>query len=323
MTIPARLHFCWIGARLSWAYVFALLSAAERSELPEIILHHTDDLEDGPELRALTNGSRIRLSRVDPLACLRQTERLLGLSDELAALFHRLDSPVMRADILRAAILYLEGGVYLDLDTIIIASLRPLLDTTQFVGAEFIVWPQAVRASRSPILWGRHLGLDLTRKILRRLPRGWEMFRRIEGQYFCGVANSAMGAEANSRLFADYLRAMPAAVREGEPAQPYALGPDLLHEVVNRYQHDDLTIQHPHVFYPLPPEISEHWFQIGRGVRLDAVLTAETRVAHWYASVRTKPMVARINPGYVREHRQTQLYSALAWACVPNLQDMS
>jgi hypothetical protein len=54
--------------------------------------------------------------------------------------------------------------------------------------------------------------------------------------------------------------------------------------VVGRYARDDLTIQEPHVFYPLPPEISEHWFRIGRSVRLDAVLLPETRVVHWYAS---------------------------------------
>ena len=45
MTIPARAHFCWIGTRLPWAYAFAVLSAAERSELPEIVLHHTDVLD--------------------------------------------------------------------------------------------------------------------------------------------------------------------------------------------------------------------------------------------------------------------------------------
>ena len=53
MSIPARVHFCWIGARLPWAYVFAILSAAERGGLSEVILHHTDALEDCAELAAL------------------------------------------------------------------------------------------------------------------------------------------------------------------------------------------------------------------------------------------------------------------------------
>jgi hypothetical protein len=51
---------------------------------------------------------------------------------------------------------------------------------------------------------------------------------------------------------------------------------------------------------------------------LDAVLSAETRVVHWYASVGTKSRVALIDPNYVRKHRESQLYSALAWSCIRN-----
>src|SRR5258708_32641526 len=114
MMIPARVHFCWIGTSLPWAYVFAILSAAERSELPEIILHHTDVLEDGAELRALRNASRVQLSRIDPLACLAETGRRLGVGAALVVLSQGLDSPVVRTDVLRAATQGLQGGVYLD-----------------------------------------------------------------------------------------------------------------------------------------------------------------------------------------------------------------
>ena len=321
MTIPPCVHFCWIGASLPWAYVFAVLSAAERSELPEIILHHTDVLEDGAELRALRNAPRVRLSRIDPFACLTEAGRALGVGGELAALYRRLASPVMRADILRAAILYLQGGVYLDLDTVTTASLLPLLNTPQFVGSEFIVWPHWVRASHSPVVWARHLSLDLIRKALRRMPQGWRTFRRVEKFYFRGVNNAVMGAEAGSRLIADYLRAMLTVSAE-RLAEAYALGPDLLQDVVDRYQHGDLAIAAPQVFYPMPPRISELWFRIGPRARLGTVLSAETRVVHWYASVRTKSRVALIDPQYVQDHRERQLYSALVCSCVPELAGM-
>jgi hypothetical protein len=298
--------------------VFAILSAAERSELPEIILHHTDVLEDGAGLRALGNAAGVRLSRIDPAAPLTEAGRALGLGGDLLALYRRLDSPVLRTDVLRAAILYLRGGVYLDLDTITTASLLPLLDTPNFVGSEFIVWPHAVRVSRSPAVWARHLTLDLLRKMMRRMPRGWRAFRSVEKFYFRGLNNAVMGAEANSPLFADYLRAM-LALPPARQTQVYALGPDLLQEVVDRYQRDDLTIHEPRVFYPLPPEISEHWFRDYDAVRLDDVLSAETRVVHWYASVRTRARVAQINPQYVREHRERQLYSALVCSCIRHL----
>jgi hypothetical protein len=318
VTIPARLHFCWIGPSLPWAYVFALLSAAARSDLPEIILHHTDALDDGPAVRALGAAARVRLDRTDPHACLAAVGGRLGLGDALGRLYRGLDSPVMRTDVLRAAILYQQGGIYLDLDTITVASLRPLLAARQFVGSEFIVWPQVVRASRSPIVRTRYLALDVLRKMLRRLPQGWKAFRRVEHLYFRGVNNAVMGAEPNAPLFEAYLRAMTAVPAE-RLREPYALGPDLLQETADRYRQDDLVVHDPAVFYPLPPRISELWFRIGRRAPLHEVLSAETRVVHWYASVRTKARVALIDPAYVRAHRERQLYSALVCANVPDL----
>ena len=317
MTIPARAHFCWIGTSLPWAYAFAVLSAAERSELPEIVLHHTDALDEDAALAALRQTPHVRLSRTDPIAYLMQAGQKLGAGDGLAVSYRRLTNPAARIDMLRAAILYLEGGIYLDMDTVTTSSLLSLLNTRQFVGCEFIIWPHFARTSRSPALWARSLTLDLTRKTMRRMPRGWKMFRLVEKFCYRGINNAVMGAEADSPLFEEYLHAMLRVPPECQPL-PYALGPDLLQEVVGRYARDDLTIQEPHVFYPLPPEISEHWFRISRSVRLDAVLSGETRVVHWYASVRAKPYVALIDPDYVREHRESQLYSALAWSCIRN-----
>ena len=310
MTIPPQVHFCWIGTSLPWAYVFAILSAAERSGLPTIILHHTDVLEDGAELNALRIAPRIRLSRIDPSACLTHVGAVLGFGGDLAALYWSLESPVMRTDILRAAILYLQGGIYLDLDTITVAPLLSLLHVPQFVGSEFVVWPKIVRASRSPTVWAHHLALDLLRKLLRQMPYGWKAFSRVEGLYFLGINNAVMGAQAKSRLFSDYLHAMLAVPADCR-AQPYALGPDLLQEVVDRYRYDDLTIHKPRTFYPLPPEISEHWFRTYRNLRPSDVLSSQTYVVHWYASVRRKHNVTRINPDYIRQHRDNQLYSML------------
>jgi len=318
MAIPDRVHFCWIGASLPWAYVFAVLSAAERSELGEIVLHHTDPLEAGPKLRALERCPRVQVSRLDPLDCLIRAGRASGAGEELATLYREIERPAVKADLLRVALLYLYGGVYLDLDTVTTASLRPLLESPQFVGCERVVWPHFVRSSRSPALWCRALALDVLRKGMRRAPGGWALFRRVESLYFCGINNAVMGAEANSRLCALYLRAM-VALPAHRRLQLYALGPDLLQEVVDRFAADDLTIALPHVFYPLGPEISEHWFRMSRRVRLEAVLSRETRVVHWYASVRTRSKVAEIDPAYVRKHRERQLYSALVCACISRL----
>ena len=320
MSIPKFTHFCWIGSRLPWAYAFAVLSAAARGGMDEVILHHTDELEDGPVLRALRQTPGVRLSRTDPRACLAPVQAVLGLGEGLTALYDRLSSPVMRADLLRAAILYSQGGVYLDLDTLTVAPLSPLLGAPQFIGQEYIVWPHWVRSSRSPLVWARHLTLDVMRKAMRRAPQGWRVFRLVQALYFRGVNNAVMGGAPGAPLFEVYLRAM-AALPPARLAEPYALGPDLLQAIVDRDPPRGLTIHAPEVFYPLPPEISEHWFRPcpDAGAVLSAVLGPDTRVAHWYASVRTKSRVARISPGYVRAHRHGQLYSAMVSAALPDL----
>lgn len=318
MTIPAEGHFCWLGTRLPWAYVFAVLSAAENSGLREITLHHTDPLEAGAAVRALELCPRVRLAHIDPIACLTETGHALGIGDRLAAIYRAVAAPAIRADVLRAAILYSQGGVYLDMDTVTTASLLPLLDTPQFVGCELLVWPLFARTSRSPAVWCRTLSLDVLRKLMRRLPGGWRMFRWVERFCYVSINNAVMGAEAGSPLCADYLRTM-AAMPPERWSEPYALGPDLLQDVAGRFPRSELAVAEPHVFYPLPPQISEHWFRIGRSVRLEAVLHPQTRVVHWYASVRTASKVAAIDPGYVREHRHRQLYSALVYSFIRNL----
>ncbi|HTQ71637.1 MAG TPA: glycosyltransferase, partial [Acidocella sp.] len=320
MPIPRSVHFCWIGPNLSWAHGFALLSAAAQGGMDEVILHHTDELAQSPVLRALQATPGLRLERRAPQAVLAPVQAALGLGEALTRLYARLQSPVQRADLLRAAILYRQGGIYMDVDTVTVAPLTPLLAGAQFIGVERIVWPHWVYQSRSPLVWAKHLGLDVLRQALRRAPGGWRAFRAVEGWYAPAVNNAVMGGEAASPLFAAVLRAM-AALPEGETPGPYALGPDLYQALLEAAPLPGLIIHPPACFYPLAPEISEHWFRPCRNAQaaLGQVVTPQTRVAHWYGSVRTKPYVAQISPDYVRAHRQGQLYSALVCAALPGL----
>jgi hypothetical protein len=150
------------------------------------------------------------------------------------------------------------------------------------------------------------------------MPDGWEAFRQVERYCYRSVNNAVMGAEPNAPFIARYLRAMLAVPTE-RLHEAYSLGPDLLQALVGHDRQGDLTIHDPRVFYPLPPEISRHWFRISGAVRLDKVLSPETRVVHWYASVLANSPIAPITPASVRAQRGRQLYSALVCAYVANL----
>jgi Glycosyltransferase sugar-binding region containing DXD motif. len=290
MTIPARAHFIWIGPHLPWAYAFAVLSAAERGGLDEVVLHHSDALSPGPERAALEACAHVRLRRIDPLDLVARAGADIGIAEPLGEVYRRLGSAVAKTNILRAAILYLEGGIYLDLDTITVRSLAPLLDAQQFVGCEHIVWPGFVRRSRSPWPWARSLLLDVLRKPMRRVAPGWRWFRFIERFYYRGINGAILGAGVGSPLLAQYLSAMTE-VPVARQTRPHVLGTNLLQDVVAGYVGGDLVIHEPQVFYPLAPEISEHWFRPRRRIDLSAVLLPATRVVHWYASVRTRSLV--------------------------------
>ncbi len=312
MTIPATAHFCWIGPDLPWAYGFAVLSCARQGGLSRVILHHTDDLAPTPVLAALRAAPRVELRRIAP------AESALNRPGALTALYQRMPSPAIKSDILRTAILFTEGGLYLDTDTLTLAPLTPLLHTAQFIGTESIIWPHFVRVSRNPLLLARYGALDLARKACRLLPQGWRAFRLVERFCFPGINGAVMGAAPGTALFARALTAMldMPPLRQSEPN---ALGPDLLQTLTEQAAPGEITIHPPALFYPLPPEISQHWFRPTRRVRLAAMLPPKTRLVHWYASVRSKPYVAEITPAFVRAHAATQPYSALVLRALPDL----
>ena len=134
--------------------------------------------------------------------------------------------------------------------------------------------------------------------------------RAIRG-YICRTATSNCAAASGSMLLRDaarYSSVTPSTMRtsarprtDSDLASPGLAPPDL-------------TVHGPEVFYPLGPEMSRHWFHLraGRARDLQRVLLPETRVVHWYSSADSGRVTARIDPAYVRDNAERQLFSALA-----------
>lgn len=306
--IPSLAHFVWFGRAFPWVNFLAIQSAAERGEFDHVYLHHQDDLSEREPFRALARLPNVTTRRLDPLAIL---ERCPGYGPKLVDLFRDLEKPAARANVIRAAVLHQEGGIYLDLDTVTIRSLRPLREAGAFCGAEHIAWPSNVVWSGRPdriALAALRMGARLA---YREIPNGWRPFRKIEKTFPAAVNNAVLGATPGHAILEDLLDrmiAMPAWRRRVR----FALGTHLLQKVVAEYRGSDFVVHPPAVFYPLGPEISQHWFRKTSDVALEEVLRPETRVVHWYASVATQELMPRIDPDYVRAHASSQLFSALA-----------
>mgnify|MGYP001813957870 FL=1 len=308
--IPPIAHFIWLGPELLWANALAIRSAALRGGFEQVVLHHADDLSHNdiwPELEALPGFSA---RRIDVQAIMRATG---SGAEKLLEIYRRLDKPAARANMLRAAILYNEGGVYLDCDTV---TLKPLNELRQncgaFCGEEYILpTNHPLRDHPQKLAPVTTLLASRVRQLCRRLPSGWRYFRTIERWYPRGASNAVLGAAPRHPLVRRLLNAM-IEIPESKQRVRFALGVDLLQKVLAEVQEPDIRLLPPRYFYPLAPVISHHWFKVGsRRSALDDVLYPDTFVVHWYASIWTEKILPSINADYVRQHADKQLFSAL------------
>lgn len=307
--IPATAHFIWFGPEFPWVNALSMRSAATRGGFTRVVLHHADDLSGTQWWPWLTQTPGFEARVVDPEALF---ARCGPRGPALWALFGQLEQPAAKANMIRAAILYAEGGVYLDLDTV---TLRHVDDYRRraevFCGQEHIALPHNVAHSRSPrVLAGAGVRLAV-RDAMRRLPNGWRLFRRVDRRYHLAANNAVFAAEPGHAFVDALLGGMVEMPRERQLVR-FALGTHLLQQTLQAYDGDGVEVHHPDAFYPLPPEISEHWFRATRTPALGVVLAGDTRIVHWYASVRTRSVVPQIDPAYVRRNARTQLFSAMA-----------
>ncbi len=171
------------------------------------------------------------------------------------------------------------------------------------------MFPEQVVASRDPRVKASAYFKTTVRDVFRRVPHGYRCFPRIERHYHRAVNRAIMGGVPGHRFCAEYLTAMTE-VPKARWNKPHALGTHLSQSVYKRY--DSTAFPPPH-FYPLPPEVSAHWFRFYRGgVDPMEAIDPKTCCVHWYASVRTKKLVARMDESELRRVAGQQLFASLA-----------
>ena len=306
--IPPIAHFVWYGSKLPYLHALAIRSAATHGGFESVRLHHTDPLEELPHVVALRDLPSFELVPLDDRAL---CEEAGGSS--LADLVEQLESPVARSNLVRTAVVYRDGGVYLDMDTLTIRRFDQVLSKAPgFLGEEHIVFPGEVVASWDPRVKAKAYFKTTVRDVYRRIPRGYRYFPRIEHYYHRAVNGAIMGGVAGHPFCAAYMKAMTKVPR-ARWNKPHALGTHLLQATNASYAGDDLHTFPPPYFYPLPPEISAHWFRFYRdGVNPLEVLDPVTCCVHWYASVRTKKIVKQMDEVEIRRLAGQQLFSSLA-----------
>jgi len=306
--IPGRAHFVWLGEKLPFVHVFAAASAAARGDFERVLFHHTDRLDAEASFSWFARSPRVEPRMLDPIALVEQAG-----GGRLVDCYRDLVEPAARANVLRAALLREQGGVYLDTDTV---TLEPFTHLRRrggfFCGEERLVFPRTRGPWWLSRLDPRALLRTAARDACRRLPGGYRHFRRIERFYRTAVNNAVLGAEPRHPLVEELIARMQS-LPKAERRVRYSLGVHLLQRVVADFTGEaELHVEPPEVFYPLGPEISEHWFRDQGRVALREMLTERTLLVHWYASVRVARRMARVNPAWVRAHASSEPFSALA-----------
>ncbi|NOZ01946.1 MAG: hypothetical protein GXP54_08680 [Deltaproteobacteria bacterium] len=314
--IPNQFIFVWDDVFFPYPAYLAIKSAAVQCQPKRILLLKT------PQLDGVENFERLRRE----LPCLEPVdidlegwleEARLSCSKELLAAYSFLKKRRFHgsvSDLLRTLKLYLEGGIYLDTDTLTLRDLAPLRSQGGFVAEEHILVTSAVykRASRWRYL--RTGPLTAVRHLCSRLPFGEVFFLAIAPLYARAVHNAVMGFCKGHQLPKDMLLR----IAENYPRRPERyplLGPDTVQDLMAERRYPDVTVYPPRCFSPLGPTMTYQYFHLWGKRHVNAlarrVVRPDTHVVHWSNNATIARSIPR-NDDELRDLADKQLFARLA-----------
>lgn len=303
--IPNRIFFIWFGRQLPWTAALAIRSTWHVQKPGEILLYHSG-LENSGLVADL--AAEIPALKLCPI----EKELFENLDDGGVTyeLFSELPSPATKANLVRLALLYKFGGVYLDTDVIMVEEFGKLLELRGFCGVEPVALPQEIFKSINPFRW-LFCGIQFAfREFCARMPSGYKIFRLGERYYSTAANNAVLASEQGNEFFKrafETIQKMPPA----EQRKRFRLGTHLLQKLTQNQSSPEMTVLPAEFFYPLGPEVSAHWFRKGTAKQLGDMLYADTKIVHWYNSVEKRFLKTKIDGTWVEHHPDTA-FSELA-----------
>ncbi len=310
--IPNHFLFVWFGPTLPTFAVIALRSALVHNPRSTATLYHDDDFVPCAQVLQLTRqGLRLRRIEVDSL--LARSKALCSTLNvaALKEIYQRLRAPAARSNLIRLLVLFSQGGVYLDTDTLTLKDFGSLRKHEGFVGEERVLWPAGTHGFDV-----KAITLSEVRRICAVVPYAYRMNRKLRPYYSLAANNAVMGFR-RAHPFVAHLLELLEEVPEHLILRRYMLGTHLLQKGLDSYRNIDkggaVERLAPDFFYPLGPMISRHYFnQYGDVSSVTReLLTPDTHVIHWYASVSA---LNRRDPSFIARHARHEVFSSL---CAP------
>ena len=231
----------------------------------------------------------------------------------IAKLIDTLPLSSSKSNLIRMAALWKYGGIYLDADTVTIQDLVDLRTHTAFCGLEHVVLSQFFYQSPNPLKWiwaGIRMGW---RDLCTRFPNGYKWFRKTQDLYPLCANNAVMGFESYHPLLKQFFLEIEA-MSSKDQYKRFHLGTHLIQKTTAKFSQHNISMLDYSYFYPLGPELSNHWFQFPNANWKEEFLYSNTKVVHWYHSVETRLIERKwnkkLNEEFVRQH-PTLPYSQL------------
>ena len=281
--IPNQYFYIWTGSSFPYLNLLAVKSLllADDSATAVVYIVGPEPQNDNFEnLRALERVSVVGIEPDDVFSQLPTDVKSVG------TIFHKMpeSSASARSNILRYALLYLNGGVYLDFDTVVTRSLSDLAGHQCFIGEEN-VWvgdEDRVAGKWWVCLYPRNL-FWLTSWLLRRADSAWfsgklQVARALEKTDAIWSKkqpnNAVMGAVARS----PFIRELLLACLDADFTVRYATGPTLVSHVAANFPHLVSTLP-VNYFYSVAPGESFRFF-----ADRTLTLSSEAYLIHYAAS---------------------------------------
>lgn len=286
--IPNQAHFIWIGPNFPWLYYLSVYSAAKNGGFDRIFVHHKYLGADEKFFYGLGKLPGVILQELDFDKIFSSENQLLFRLGKQRNLIER--SPLIQSDILRYAILYLHGGVYLDLDIVVLRPFKELLlriDRPAFLGREKILFPKHIvhpANIRARLKKLRSLLLVKLRNMCERIPHGYVFYNKLKA-YVPTVNGAVFGSEKTGDFVTGVIEKLNqyGAVEMNIPLKP---GPFSLQEAVtDPNMASCVEILQPDCFYPSAPGITKHLFRRYKRVDIDKFCDlSDSYLIHWYSS---------------------------------------
>jgi hypothetical protein len=307
--IPNHFIFVWYGSRLPAFASIAIRSALTSNPGSTATLLHDDTFKPNTEVWSLESRGLV-CERISIETLLTQAQAIAPSLDvdALYAVYRQLTAPAARSNLVRILALYCQGGVYLDTDTLTIRDLAPLRDSGAFCGQERVLWPAGRRKTSL-----KAITLGEVRRLCAAIPYAYRANQRLFSHYSLAENNAVMGARRGHPFLLHLLEGV-LSVPKNRITKRFILGTHLLQQQLASFQpaheQDTVIVLPPDYFYPVGPMISRHYFAHYASARkvADELLTPNTFVIHWYASV---AQLDKRDHNFILKNAEHEVFSCL------------